>query len=381
MRRLQSIVWKAIVVGSFAVAASPAGAVGSPSVHQTEQTAQQAMEQAVLVSKSGVEQRLTTAIQAHLSTVKFKYEGSVKDFESLLDEALMTALDNAPYMRYIMDRYHYSWRGNSAAVNVEVTFTYRESPEQTAYVDDRVKDIIGQIIVPGMNSHEKVKAIHDWVVQDLKYDEKLKNYTAYSGLVTGEAVCQGYTLLTYKLLEKAGIRSLIAEGTAGDQAHAWNLVNLDGHWYHLDTTWDDPVQAASDNISYDYYLLSDAEMSKDHSWTKSYPAADQTYRSALDELKLSDSAKSPFYEKLEQELDYTLYNAGQAVSGSSGLMAKAREALKQGKSTATVRYSGQQSELINDLGELYGLNIRNITFSTRPLEGTDDLKVRIEWEN
>ncbi|ANS75838.1 hypothetical protein AWM70_15620 [Paenibacillus yonginensis] len=368
--------WKAVVIGSFAVAA-PAGAVGSPSVHQMVQTAQQA----ALVSQSGVEQQLAAAIEAHQNTVRFKYEGSVKDFETLLDQALMTALDTNPYMRYIMDRYHYSWRGTSSAVNVEVTFTYRETPEQTAYVDRRVKEIAGQLIVPGMNSHEKVKAIHDWIVQDLKYDESLKNYTAYSGLVTGEAVCQGYTLLAYKLLEEAGVRNLIVEGTAGGQPHAWNLVNLDGSWYHLDTTWDDPVQAKSDNISYDYYLLTDDEMRKDHSWTKTYPAAGEAYRPALEALKLFDPAKRSVYQKLEHELGYTLYEAGQAVSDSSGLMAKAREAIKQGRSAAVVRYSGEQSALINDLGNLYGLNIRNITFSTKPLEGTDDLKVRIEWEN
>ncbi|MEI0738921.1 transglutaminase domain-containing protein [Paenibacillus sp. JTLBN-2024] len=65
-----------------------------------------------------------------------------------------------------------------------------------------------------MNDHEKIKAIHDWIVLHLKYDETLQKYTAYDGLSSGSTVCQGYSLLAYKMLKDAGITNRIVEGTA-----------------------------------------------------------------------------------------------------------------------------------------------------------------------
>lgn len=55
-----------------------------------------------------------------------------------------------------------------------------------------------------------------------------------------------------------------ADGAYGWGDHAWNIVNIDGNYYHVDVTWDDPDE--SDNINYDYFLISDEQMSTDHKW-------------------------------------------------------------------------------------------------------------------
>lgn len=72
----------------------------------------------------------------------------------------------------------------------------------------------------------------------------------------------------------AGIKSMVVEGTADGQAHAWNLVYINNKWRHVDCTWDDPVSNYGDVIQYDYYNLTDQEISADHSWdTSVYPSA------------------------------------------------------------------------------------------------------------
>ncbi|WP_223067765.1 transglutaminase domain-containing protein [Paenibacillus caui] len=371
MKRLRTVVWKAALISSFVAGTSPAGAVGDNAPIQPVQT--------TLVSKYQVEQLLDTSIKAHLSTVTFKYKGDIKKFEHMLDQVLLSSIEHDPYMRYIIDRYNYKWRGSSTAVQVTVSFVYRESAEQSAYVNQRVKEIAAEILTPGMNAHEKVKAVHDFVVRDLKYDLSLRKYTAYEGLATGEAVCQGYSLLTYKLLKEAGIHNIIMEGTAGGQPHAWNLVLLQNKWYHLDTTWDDPVPNPDNVIDYSYYLLSDRQIRKDHAWSKSYPQADAVYRQTLASLEKTDSSKAELYKALERELGYDLYRDNQAVKDSEGLMEKVGEAVKAGEHAATVRYAGQEASLLKDLSHLYELMITDITYSCEPLDGTGDLKVRIEW--
>lgn len=86
-----------------------------------------------------------------------------------------------------------------------------------------------------------MKAIHDYVVKHVSYDTSYKAYTAYEALVNRSAVCQGYALLTYQLLKEAGIENHFVTGTGDGQPHAWNLVKIENKWYHLDTTFDDPV--------------------------------------------------------------------------------------------------------------------------------------------
>lgn len=86
------------------------------------------------------------------------------------------------------------------------------------------------------------KKIHAWIEQNVAYDATLIKHSDYDALVPPyKTVCQGYALLSYKMLNQAGIQTKIVEGTAGGQAHAWNLVNLDGTWHHFDATWDDPI--------------------------------------------------------------------------------------------------------------------------------------------
>lgn len=74
------------------------------------------------------------------------------------------------------------------------------------------------------------------------------------------------------LLEAAGVEARYISGEAGDELHAWNLVKLDGEWYHLDTTWNDPVPNQPGKVRYDYFLASDATLRADHSWEEEkYP--------------------------------------------------------------------------------------------------------------
>ncbi|MOA42233.1 hypothetical protein D3C78_1642650 [compost metagenome] len=50
-----------------------------------------------------------------------------------------------------------------------------------------------------------------------------------------------------------------------------------------------------------------------------------------------------------------------------------------GKETVTVRYAGNENQLIKDLSTLYDLDLEDIRYSARPLEGTKDLQVEIFW--
>lgn len=228
------------------------------------------------------------------------YSGDKEQLSKQLPGLLREATEQDDYTAYIVDSYFYTLRTWSARAKLTVTIQYRETPEETAEVNRQVSHIVKQIISPRMNGHEKVKEIHDWLVRYLQYDTRYERYTAYQALQDRRAVCQGYALLAYKMLNEAGIKNKIVEGTVASGDHAWNLVLLDGKWYHLDVTWDDPVPNRDDLLSYNYYLKTDEQIRQDHAWTKEYPKALLSYETTLESLKKSDPARQTFYIRLAE---------------------------------------------------------------------------------
>lgn len=84
--------------------------------------------------------------------------------------------------------------------------------------------------------------LHDWLLDQLEYDNSLKWSSAESALTRGLGTCQAYESAYAKLLSAAGIEN--AETRDTYDGHTWNAVKLDGEWYQVDCTWDD----TSDNF-------------------------------------------------------------------------------------------------------------------------------------
>ncbi len=135
----------------------------------------------------------------------------------------------------------------------------------------------------GMTDLEKLLAMHDFIVRECEYDydnylaETVpeESYNAYGVFALDIAVCQGYAEAFVDLCNRVGIPSDIVTSSAMN--HAWNLIQIDGNWYHMDATWDDPVGSAAEGyVSHDYFLYSDTEfeeLKSHHGWDTDIPLA------------------------------------------------------------------------------------------------------------
>lgn len=224
-----------------------------------------------------LERELARQFASRSASITASYKGDPARLNESLAGVIRKALERDDYTAYILDSYAYTIRSRGDDSSIRLQVRYRETAAQTAEVDREVNSELKRMLRPGMSADEKVKAVHDWVVKRLAYDESLRRYTAYEALRYGRAVCQGYALLTYKMLTAAGIPARIVEGKVASGDHAWNLVLLGGRWYHMDTTWDDPLPDRPGKASYAYYLKTDAQMRADHSWTRAYPEAVTEY--------------------------------------------------------------------------------------------------------
>ena len=131
----------------------------------------------------------------------------------------------------------------------------------------------------GMSDREKVTAIHNWIVNTTKYDymNYLANtipdisYTKEGVFLNHVAVCAGYADAFNYMASIAGIKCECVDGYAGGGGHAWNRVFVDNTWLYVDCTWDDPVCSdGSDMLTYNYFLISEEAIGRDHSIASVY---------------------------------------------------------------------------------------------------------------
>ncbi len=129
----------------------------------------------------------------------------------------------------------------------------------------KVDDIIKKNIKETDTLKEKIKKIHDYIIDNTTYDKdrsdkKIVNYksdNAYGVLVENYGLCGGYTDAMMLFLEKLNIPNY----KIATENHVWNYVKVDDKWLHLDLTWDDPITEDDKNILDDsYFLITNEEL-------------------------------------------------------------------------------------------------------------------------
>lgn len=145
-------------------------------------------------------------------------------------------------------------------VRVHMQFNYKFSKEEVDAFYQEMRDIAQKLKKD--SDFESVKAAYDYIINRVDYDYDYNNYLDYEGFRDGVMVCSGYSMALFHLLVDMNIPVRIVNGYCTEEeksvtAHAWNVVKIDGKWYNIDATWDDPGEEK--DIQYQYFLKSDAD--------------------------------------------------------------------------------------------------------------------------
>lgn len=155
---------------------------------------------------------------------------------------------------------------------VELTLTYTMQGTTLKKARENFNAAVAKFLAvaaTGRNEYERELLLHDALAKHIKYKSGTNAHDAYGALVLGQAVCEGYARAFQYLLYQAGIQCLIAEGTSNNpdtnkkENHAWNVVRIDGQYYHVDLTWDD-IDSAEVPVMYAYFNLNTAQITEDH---------------------------------------------------------------------------------------------------------------------
>ena len=178
-------------------------------------------------------------------------------------------------------------KGDTAAI----TYTFSYSPNYrivAAYNDKslmpvltgeelaalmKAQEIHDSIITPDMSYYERELTIHNYLAANYRYDieaatnpnaNNVRTHSITGLLLDGKGVCEAYSNAFMLLCRMSGIKCYLATGELDGVRHQWNIVELNGEYYNVDLTSDDPVPDEPGKIYYNYLNLSDAEISKTH---------------------------------------------------------------------------------------------------------------------
>lgn len=159
---------------------------------------------------------------------------------------------------YTKMAFEYSYDGKTGVVK-EFFPSSLEGEVDRALYEQRVQEALDVCVLDGMSEYQIALALHDYLAEIGCYDETKTRRSGYDLLVHGTAVCSGYAAAYQDLLRRAGVDSYYV--VSEEMNHGWNLVCIDGEWYHVDVTWDDATPDTYGYVRHDYFLLTDEEIS------------------------------------------------------------------------------------------------------------------------
>ncbi len=152
---------------------------------------------------------------------------------------------------------------STGKVSLSIDKVYDE--EMIIILNYKVDEIIKKYIKDTDILKDKIKTIHDYIINNTTYDKdrsdkkivKYKSDNAYGVLIENYGLCGGYTDAMMLFLEKFNVPNY----KIATENHIWNYVKIDNNWLHLDLTWDDPITEDNKNILDDsYFLINDDEL-------------------------------------------------------------------------------------------------------------------------
>ena len=228
------------------------------------------------------EKKIYDQIYANAVELDPYFELTTKVHYNRIDDIIISVRYDNPDLFWLDTAYSYTYDNSGYVTSVMISFNYAaqniDAFKQQFY---NCADSILEYVMKFDRDIDKVKYCHDLLTNINGYAWADLNQSAYSALCNGWTVCAGYSFAFLYLMQRLGIPSAVIYGYAGE-AHLWNLVYVDGDYYEMDVTWDDPIGNAPYIYYYNYFNITSNQIAADHSRyapSTSLPYAGGTYYS------------------------------------------------------------------------------------------------------
>ena len=201
----------------------------------------------------------------------------LEDFEQILANAYYS---NSMIVGTVLDLQYGVEKAKEGDYFIHFNVVYTTNNIEMATIKPLFEEFYAGLDLEGKSIDEKIERIHRAVIEQIEYVDGgyARHHSPYGFFVMGEGVCQSYAIAMQMLLEKAGVESYYVVGylidSVDDTAHAWNLVKTEEGWRHIDATSNDMGARFEDQVSLDFYHMTDEEAGQYYVWDKKfYPDA------------------------------------------------------------------------------------------------------------
>ena len=193
----------------------------------------------------------------------------------------LSSSDIDEFMHYIKavdpSLFHVGGMGISASMiggmvlHPQYIYTEAEYTSLKKQISDKIRPV-KQYLRSMATDREKEKYVHDYLCKTVRYvDNGDVSHRLVGPILYGEGVCDGISQSAQLLFKACGVKSFVVTGEAQNGAgngyypHAWNVVCVDGKWYHLDVTFD--LSKDQSHVQYGYFNLDNKQILVDHKVT------------------------------------------------------------------------------------------------------------------
>ncbi|MCM1329370.1 MAG: hypothetical protein NC253_07995 [Ruminococcus sp.] len=196
---------------------------------------------------------LVTAIDKRRTNINFSGVMAITIDDYL---AVYQQLYNDEMNMFFLDpKFQYAENVSTKTLTAAV-MSYKHSSETIDSMEAEIETEVNRVlsgITPEMSQYDIVKYFHDYICENIVYDNEADNCSNIYGAFVGKrALCQGMAKAFSYLCSKVGIETLTITGMSDGLPHMWNMVKLGGEWYHIDPTYDN-----ADNANYGRYVRYD----------------------------------------------------------------------------------------------------------------------------
>ncbi|TGJ75939.1 transglutaminase domain-containing protein [Caproiciproducens galactitolivorans] len=185
--------------------------------------------------------------------------------EAQLRIILLAFLNDNPQIFWLANAYSYSYGSGGTYIQL-----YSVAPQSTCNtmiqkMNQKISEII-KGMPSGLNEFDRELYLFKYIADHCTYNNDAvtnnniwQAFSAYGVLIDGKAVCEGYSRAMQLLCSYAGLQCMLLTGQSNNVNHMWNVIKINGNWYHLDITWSD-----SSTLVYNYFNINDAVVTKTH---------------------------------------------------------------------------------------------------------------------
>ena len=201
-----------------------------------------------------------------------------------------------PELFHLSSNFSYTHPFGNPDVVLSIIFDYKMSKEEYTSAIAEVEawaDGVVALADDDFTDYEHALFFHDYLDTAYDYDTDLKVKDLYSFIKTGVGVCQAYTHAYTYLLRRAGVD--VSFASSEEMNHIWNIVKIDGEWYHADVSWDDPTGGAMGKAKHDFFLYSDTGLMNNKTPHVGWIALHECTSDRFDPAPTADSLSSYAY--------------------------------------------------------------------------------------